>query len=174
MKAALCAATVLCVPGILRARPMPDRERSLSFYNLHTGERLRTTFWADGAYLPSSLSDINMFMRDFRTGEIKGIDPRLLDLLYMARLRLETQEPFHLISSYRSPKTNAMLRERSHGVALHSLHMKGRAADIRIPGRTLQNLHRVALALKGGGVGYYPHLDFVHMDTGRVRWWNGR
>ncbi len=175
MKTALASAAVLCFPKIVLSRPAPlDRERSLSFYNLHTGERLETVFWADGAYRSEALSEVDRFMRDFRTGEVRRIDPRLLDLLCLARIRLGTRHPIHLVSGYRSPETNAMLRRHSRGVARHSLHMEGKAADIRIPGVALDHLRRVALSLSSGGVGYYPHLDFVHMDTGRVRWWQGR
>ncbi len=175
LKATLSAALVLSFPGIVRSRPVPaDRERSLSFYNLHTGEHLKTTFWADGRYLPSGLSDIDFLMRDFRTGAVRGIDPRLLELLFIVRRHLESSEPIQLISGYRSPETNAMLRRRSRGVARHSLHIEGQAADIRIPGMRLDTLRNVALSLGGGGVGYYPHLDFVHVDTGRVRQWWGR
>ena len=175
MKAGLASAAVLCFPNIALSRPAPvDRERALSFYNLHTGERMETVFWSGGSYHPSALSEIDRFMRDFRTGEVRRIDPRLLDLLFLARIRLGSRQPIHLISGYRSPKTNAMLRRHSKGVARHSLHMEGKAADIRIPGVALEHLRRVALSLSAGGVGYYPHLDFVHMDTGRVRWWQER
>lgn len=165
----------MCFPNIVLSRPVPaDRERALAFYNLHTGERLKAVFWAGGTYVPAGLSAIDSFMRDFRTGEIKRIDPRLLDLLYRLTRHLETREQIHLISGYRSPETNAMLRKHSRGVALHSLHMEGQAADIRIPGRSLEHLRRAALALNGGGVGFYPRLDFVHMDTGRPRQWRGK
>lgn len=174
LKTALAAGAILSFPGNALSRPAPpERERSLAFYNLHTGERVKSTYWADGRYLFPALQEISHFMRDFRTGEIKSIDPRLLDLLYQVGLHLDTREQIHLISGYRSPETNAMLRRHSRGVALHSLHLDGRAADIRIPGHSLETLRKVALFLKGGGVGYYPHLDFVHMDTGRIRQWWG-
>jgi len=116
MKTALASAAVLCFPKIVLSRPAPlDRERSLSFYNLHTGERLETVFWADGAYRSEGLSEVDRFMRDFRTGEVRRIDPRLLDLLCLARIRLGTRHPIHLVSGYRSPETNAMLRRHSRG-----------------------------------------------------------
>ncbi|MGA7802111.1 MAG: YcbK family protein [Gammaproteobacteria bacterium] len=148
-------------------------ERALAFYNLHTGERLKATYFADNEYQLSSLQEINHLLRDFRTGQVHPIDERLLDLLYVLRHRLDSHRPVHVISGFRSPKTNAMLRARSHEVAKHSLHMDGMAIDIRVPGRSLNTLHRAALALRGGGVGYYPHSDFVHVDVGRVRHWSG-
>ncbi len=148
-------------------------ERSLSFHNLHTGESLKAVYWADGSYVPGSLAEINYLLRDFRNDEVKAIHPDLLDLLHAITNRLGTSKPIQLISGYRSPATNAMLHARSDGVAVHSLHMDGMASDIRIPGHDLRELHQVALSLRGGGVGYYPKSDFVHVDVGRVRRWNG-
>jgi uncharacterized protein YcbK (DUF882 family) len=146
-------------------------ERALSFYNLHTSESLKTVYWQRGAYLPSSLADINRVLRDHRTGETHDIDPQLLDLLCDLRLRLDTRESLQIISGYRSPATNAMLHAKSDGVATRSLHLDGKAVDIRIPGRALSMLRKTALAMKAGGVGYYPSSDFVHVDIGRVRSW---
>ena len=154
-----------------RSRFLNTPRRYLSFYNLHTTERLTTVYWADGQYIPESLSDINRTLRDYRNGEICEIAPRLLDTLWEVRLRLETTEPFELISGYRSPATNAMLRSQGHGVAENSLHLKGMAADIRIPGRSLGLLRRTAISLEAGGVGYYPASQFVHIDVGRIRTW---
>ncbi|MGC2457862.1 MAG: YcbK family protein [Gallionellaceae bacterium] len=148
-------------------------ERTLSLYNLHTGETLKTTYWMEGEYIPESLSDINHLLRDFRNGEIKPIDPGLLDLLHAITLRLGTSKPIQLVSGYRSPATNALLHAHSSGVAKHSLHMDGMAADIRIPGHDLRELHKVAVAMHGGGVGYYSQSDFVHVDVGHVRYWTG-
>ncbi|MHB1590592.1 MAG: YcbK family protein [Sulfuricella sp.] len=148
-------------------------ERTLSFYNLHTGENLKTAYWVEGKYIPESLSDINHLLRDFRNDEIKPIDLSLLNLLHAITLRLGTSKPIQLVSGYRSPSTNARLHDRSSGVAKHSLHMDGMAADIRIPGHDLRELHKVAVAMHGGGVGYYPQSDFVHVDVGRVRYWTG-
>jgi uncharacterized protein YcbK (DUF882 family) len=145
-------------------------ERLLSFYNLHTAERLKVVYWADGAYVPESLAAINRVLRDHRTGSVHEIDQRLLDLLSQVRSKLDTSEPFQIISGYRSPATNAVLHERSNGVAKHSLHMDGMAADIRIEGRSLEALRDVARSLKSGGVGYY-RSQFVHVDVGRVRTW---
>ncbi len=145
--------------------------RKLSFYNLHTGETLTTMYWADGKYVAGALGEINYILRDFRRNEVKPIDARLLDLLYALRMSLDTNAPFQVISGYRSPLTNALLRRASEGVAAHSLHLKGQAIDLRVPGRELSVVRGAALALQGGGVGYYPRSDFVHVDVGRIRTW---
>ena len=143
----------------------------MAFYNTHTGENVKTAYWFNGNYLPDGLEEINLILRDHRTGEIKSIDPRLLDLLFTLRGELETNEPFHLISGYRSAATNALLRSISDGIATNSLHLDGKAADIRVPGIAVSALRQAAVALQGGGVGYYPRSDFVHVDIGRVRYW---
>jgi uncharacterized protein YcbK (DUF882 family) len=143
----------------------------LSFYNTHTGERLKSVYWAAGDYIAESLREINHILRDPRNDQVHDIDPRLLDLLFALRKEIDANQPFHVISGYRSPDTNAFLRAHSSGVAENSLHLVGQAIDIRSPGRTLSNLRKAAMALKGGGVGYYPKSDFVHVDIGRVRYW---
>lgn len=145
--------------------------RALRFYNLHTGERLNTIYWEHGSYIEAALGEINYILRDFRANQVKPIDPRLLDLLCALNQRLATEQSFDVISGYRSPATNAMLAARSEGVAAHSLHMVGKAIDIRVPGRGLYDLRRAATSLEMGGVGYYPSSDFVHVDVGRVRHW---
>jgi uncharacterized protein YcbK (DUF882 family) len=147
--------------------------RTLAFDNLHTGEKLKLDYWVDGQYLPDALAEVNRLLRDFRTGEVHPIAPQLLDLLAVLRARLETSQPVNVISGYRSPLTNARLQgQHEHsGVASRSLHMQGMAIDIRIPGRALTAVHTSALAQRGGGVGYYPESDFVHVDVGRVRTW---
>jgi uncharacterized protein YcbK (DUF882 family) len=147
------------------------RPRSLAFQHLHTGEKLNAVYWADGRYLPDAMRHIDWLLRDFRTDEVHPIDPQLLDLLSDLHGRLQTREPFQVISGYRSPQTNAMLASLSDGVAQNSLHLEGKAIDIRVPGRRLRNLRAAALSLRRGGVGYYPHSDFIHVDTGRVRTW---
>jgi uncharacterized protein YcbK (DUF882 family) len=173
---AAAAATVV-LPSQLQARPRTDAkiaERVLSFFNTHTGERLRTAYCCGGIYQPGALKEINHILRDFRANEVKPIDPTLLDLLHELGGVLDTDQPFHIISGYRSPHTNAMLRQRggeSTGVASRSLHMVGKAIDIRLPGVRLDNLRGAARSLKLGGVGYYPSSNFVHVDTGRVRYW---
>ncbi len=159
------------IPGHALASGFWSGDRSLSFYNLHTGESLKTVYWAGNRYISEGLQAINYVMRDFRLNLEVQIDPRLLDLLYSLHYELDTTAPFDLISGYRSPKTNAMLQAHSEAVATNSLHMYGMAADIRVPGRYLANVHRAATALHGGGVGYYPRADFVHVDVGRVRYW---
>lgn len=149
----------------------PTANRALSFYNVHTGETLRIVYFEQGEYVPGALLEVNYFFRDFRANEIKSIDPRLLDLLHRINRALDSSLPFNLISGYRSPVTNAWLASQSEGVAHHSLHMDGMASDINVQGRSLALLQTVALAIRGGGVGYYPRSDFVHVDTGRVRRW---
>jgi len=164
------AAALIAAPAIAAPRVTADR-RSLAFHNLHTGENLDLVYWSDGAYQPDALHQINHVLRDFRTGDVHPIDPQLLDLLVKVNRRLESTNPFQVISGYRSPATNALLRHETEGVAKSSLHMRGQAIDARVPDRALSDLHRVAMSLHGGGVGYYPRSDFVHIDVGRVRYW---
>jgi uncharacterized protein YcbK (DUF882 family) len=166
------AAAQLVVPAVAMARTTVQlRRRSLKFYALHTGESLTTTYWENGHYIPDELDRVNYVLRDFRANEVKPIDPTLLDLLTRIHHRLGTNEPFQVISGYRSPLTNAMLHANSEGVAVHSLHLEGKAIDICVPGRSLAQLRGAALAQQSGGVGYYPKSNFVHVDTGRVRFW---
>jgi uncharacterized protein YcbK (DUF882 family) len=162
----------LLVPAVAMARTTVQlRRRSLKFYALHTGESLTTTYWEDGRYIPGELDRVNYILRDFRANEVKPIDPALLNLLTRIHHRLGTNEPFQVISGYRSPLTNAMLHANSEGVAVHSLHIEGKAIDICVSGRSLAQLRGAALAQQAGGVGYYPKSNFVHVDTGRVRFW---
>ncbi len=168
--AGMAAAGGMALAGLSPAKAAVG-ERSLSFYNLHTGESLKTVYWAEGRHLPESLSQINWLLRDFRTSQVLPIDVGLLDLIHRVRASLGSTEPFHVISGYRSPHTNAMLASHSHNVARRSLHVVGEAIDVRLPGCQLRDLHKAAVRLRGGGVGYYPHSDFVHMDVGRVRYW---
>ena len=161
----------LPLPVWARTRTEDSSARVLSFYNLHTGERLRTAYRANGRYLEQGLAEIDHLLRDHRTGDVSAIDPRLIDLLYSIRTDLETNEPFHVISGYRSPAPNSMLSRRGAGVGRRSLHMKGMAIDVFVPGREVSALHRVARAQRAGGVGYYPDPGFVHVDVGRVRYW---
>ena len=158
--------------GVLAAAPIrPATERSLSLFNTHTEESLDSIYWARGEYLPKALDDLNYILRDHRTGEIKPIDTRLLDLLHALGRKLCAHHPFHIISGYRSPATNARLRRHGRGVARNSLHLQGKAVDISLPGCDLPVLRESAVELRGGGVGYYPRQNFVHVDIGRVRYW---
>ena len=156
-------------PRLSFGRPAITRE--LKFTHTHTGERLAVEYFTGGTYLPDALATINQFLRDFRTSEVHAIDPGLLDLLHGLTGLTGSRQPFQVISGYRSPATNEMLRSHSEGVAAGSLHMQGRAIDIRLADVPLSTLRQAALAVRGGGVGYYPVSDFVHVDTGRVRTW---
>ena len=147
------------------------RERKLSLHNIHTGEKIRTTFWADGVFQSAALRDIDFVLRDFRTGDVSEIDPQLLILLHRITQTTDMDKPFEVISGYRSPKTNAALASNGNGVAKRSLHMRGMAIDIRLPGVRLPDLCNAAKSLQAGGVGYYPKSNFIHVDTGRVRFW---
>ena len=137
----------------------------------HTGENLSLVFALGERYLADALSRVNWFLRDHYTGEVGTMDPRLLDQLFDLKQAFQTEQTFHVISGYRCPATNAVLRRRGGGVARNSLHVEGRAIDIRLPGVALGNLRDAALAMNSGGVGYYPTSDFVHIDTGRARSW---
>jgi uncharacterized protein YcbK (DUF882 family) len=147
-----------------------DAPRALSFENLHTREKLHAEYWANGDYVPDALGAINHLLRDFRTGEVHAIEPKLLDLIALLHLKLESRRPFQVLSGYRSPATNAMLYATTTGVSATSLHMLGQAIDIFLPGCELTNLRDAARALGVGGVGYYPGR-FVHVDVGPVKWW---
>lgn len=148
-------------------------KKKLSFYHTHTGKKLEVVFWRNGDYVPSALAEINDFLSDFRTGDIVEMDPSLLDLIYDVRESLGSSGTFEVISAYRSPATNDMLRGRSasSGVAKKSQHLLGKAIDVRLRGVATARLRDAALELGRGGVGYYEDSDFVHMDTGRVRRW---
>lgn len=146
-------------------------ERKLKLRNLHTGEKIKATYWEDGKYISETMRDVANLLRDHRTGDKHRIDAGLMDILYDLQLRIGNKKEFHVISGYRSPKTNRMLNGRSKGVAKKSLHMRGRAIDIRLPGTDLRNLRKAALSMKAGGVGYYPQANFLHVDTGRFRTW---
>lgn len=145
--------------------------RSLSFAHTHTGETLSTTYFDNGDYLAPSLERVNHLLRDFRTNEVHSIDPALLDILFDLQVKAHHDGPFEVISAYRSPQTNAALRRKSSAVAEHSMHMQGRAIDVRLRGLPTLQLRDLAIDLHRGGVGFYRASDFVHVDTGRVRTW---
>jgi uncharacterized protein YcbK (DUF882 family) len=164
------AAARLARPPAASASPAVKR---LALRNLHTPESLDIEFFREGAYVPDALAAIQVLLRDYRNGEQHPIDPPLLDYLHDVAQRLGVDPVFHVISGYRSPQTNALLRERSSEVARHSLHLEGRAIDVRLAGIDCAELADRALGLSRGGVGYYRKSDFVHLDTGAFRTWRG-
>ena len=161
----------LLTPDAAEAAVRKAAPRSISLYNLHTGETVRTVYWQDGRYLKRSVDQASRLLRDHRTGEICPYNPRVFDLLFALQQKLQTRGPFHVVSGYRSPATNALLISTTDGVAERSLHLCGQAVDIRIPGVPLKTLGRAALSLRAGGVGVYQQSGFVHVDIGRTRRW---
>lgn len=153
------------------AKIYTSSERKLSFYNTHTTEEISTVYWADGDYVADGLQNLNRVLRDHRSGDVYPIDTELLDLLFVLRNQVESRKPFQVISGYRSPQTNAILHRNSSGVANRSYHMQGMAIDIRLNDCDLNHLHKAALALHSGGVGYYPGSNFIHVDVGPLRNW---
>lgn len=145
--------------------------RRIRMYSGRTGERLDTIYWIEGRYIAEAIREVNLFMRDWRNGKAVEIDTRTIDIMTAAHNLLETSQPYMLLSGYRSPETNAMLRSQSSGVARNSLHMRGQAADLRLSGRSVSQIARAAAACRAGGVGRYSGSDFVHMDCGAVRTW---
>jgi uncharacterized protein YcbK (DUF882 family) len=166
---ATTAAVAMPVLLLPRTRAIHPAEKRLSFYNLHTGERLNAVYWGEGRYVPDSLKEVNWVPRDYRRNKAKPIDLRLLDLLYALDRKLETRQPFQIPCGYRSPAASESLQEHTAGVAKHSMHLQAKAIDIRIPGCNLAAPHRAALTLDDGS-GSYPISDFVHVDAGRVRY----
>jgi uncharacterized protein YcbK (DUF882 family) len=154
------------------ARANAPGARRLALVHTHTRERIEIVFAIDDRHEPAALTQLNRFLRDHYTGEVGAIDPRIFDQLHRVQQVLGSTAAFDIISGYRCPATNASLREkRGGGVARHSLHMEGRAIDVRLPGAPLADLRDAALSLRAGGVGYYPQSQFVHLDTGRLRNW---
>jgi uncharacterized protein YcbK (DUF882 family) len=174
LRAAVGAALVTPFAGLPRlghAYADYRRVESLAFQHTHTGEALSVVYRVEGQYVPSALQSLNHYLRDFRSGDEHAIDPGVFDILAALSAITGSRAPFQVISAYRSPRTNAMLREKSGGVAKASLHLDGRAIDVRVADVPLHDLRDAALSLKAGGVGFYPGPDFVHVDTGRVRAW---
>ncbi len=172
LRCAMGVVAVSCLPQTIYARVRPAVSvKDLSLYNLHTEEKIALSYFENGEYVTEALRDISYLLRDFRTGDVLAMDPHLIDLLYDLKSALDTERPFQIISGYRSPKTNASLHKNSKGVAKKSLHMQGKAIDIRIAGIDSKVIQSAAMSLGGGGVGYYPNSNFVHIDTGRVRSW---
>ncbi len=146
-------------------------ERKLSMLNLHTGERICSTYWADGEYQMDELIRLNSLLRDHRANQTTHMDPLLLDQVHRLQQTMGHTGEVHIISGYRSPATNEKLRQMGHKTAKKSLHMQGRAIDIRLPKQNLAQVRKAALNLKAGGVGYYPSSNFIHLDTGKLRQW---
>jgi uncharacterized protein YcbK (DUF882 family) len=171
------AVAMAAVPAVYARARKARGVRALSLQNTHTGETTRVDYWIDGRYQPEALAEIDMILRDHRDNEVCSIDTRLIDLLYNVNQKTicNSAKCFQILSGYRSPKTNRMLRRRRRGsgVAKNSLHMMGKAIDIKLPGVGNSNLFHAATAQKGGGVGYYGS-SFVHMDVGKVRTWGKR
>lgn len=167
----IASATTLLSDTFLDFEKQNEIKRSLSFYNIHTNETLRSTYWEDGEYIPESLNEIDHLLRDFRTGEVQTIDTGLLELLHAISKRLNTNKPFQVISGFRSAKTNDFLRRHTTGVEKNSLHMEGQAIDIKLTGVSLSMLKRAAMEQRMGGVGLYPGSGFVHVDVGEVKYW---
>lgn len=169
---AYCSLLALGIPELTSAavRRLPTH-KALAFQNTHTGDKLKLTYFERGSYLEDALQEISYLFRDYRTGDVHPIDTALLDQLYDLKTLLGVKKPFHIISGFRSPFTNASLRKSSHGVAKNSLHMQGRAIDIRVEGLETRTIRNAALAMRRGGVGFYPRADFVHLDTGKFRTW---
>ncbi len=147
--------------------------RRVQLYSGRTGESIDTIYWIEGEYIPEVLKEINHFMRDWRTDETIKIDPRNMDIIAATHRLMDVNEPYMLLSGYRSPATNALLRSQSRGVAKNSLHMKGQAADLRLKSRTVSQMAHAAKICSAGGVGTYSRSNFVHMDCGPVRAWGG-
>ena len=147
--------------------------RRIRMYSGRTGESMDTIYWIEGKYIKEVLKEINHFMRDWRTDDTISMDPRTVDIMAASHRLLDVSEPFMLLSGYRSPRTNAMLRSKSGGVAKNSLHLKGQAADLRLKSRSVGQMARAAEACASGGVGRYSGSNFVHMDCGPVRHWGG-
>lgn len=145
--------------------------RRIKMTSPRTGEKIDTIYWIEGSYIKDAVREINLFMRDWRTNDVKTMDIRTIDIMAAAHNLMDANDPYLLLSGYRSPKTNAMLRSRSRGVAKNSRHMKGQAADLRLGSRSVNQMFRAAAACSGGGVGRYSGSNFVHMDCGPVRTW---
>lgn len=145
--------------------------RRIKMYSGRTGENIDMIYWIEGEYIKEALKEVNYFMRDWRQNSSRNMDTRTIDIMSAAHNLMKINEPYMLLSGYRSPKTNAMLRSRSRGVAKNSLHMKGQAADLRLKSRSVGQIARAAASCSAGGVGRYSGSNFVHMDCGTVRTW---
>lgn len=167
------AVSVTGIPGIANAAKSKwlHQPRKLAFHNLHTEEKLTLTYFDQGKYISGAVQELNHLLRDHRSGDVYNMDPGLYDLLHDLQSTLGGNKTIQVISGYRSPSTNAMLNKKSNGVATKSLHMQGKAVDIRIKGVDSKVIQQASIALNKGGVGYYQDSDFVHVDTGNIRHW---
>jgi uncharacterized protein YcbK (DUF882 family) len=163
----------LSPPPLVAARPSATQVRWVHLHNVHTGEKLEAAYWENGGYVPDAVQALNKVLRDYRNDQVHPMNPALYDILDQIRAKTESKSPFQVISGYRSPATNKLLRERSGEVAKHSLHMDGKAMDIYLEDVALEHVRVAALDLGRGGVGYYPESNFVHVDVGPVRQWKG-
>lgn len=145
--------------------------RRIKMYSGRTGESISTVYWIEGQYIGDAVAEVNRFFRDWRNGQTRQIDTRTIDIIAATQNLLDSNQPYTLISGYRSPQTNAMLRANSSGVASNSLHLRGQAADLRMQGRSVAQVASAAAACRAGGVGRYSGSDFVHVDCGAVRIW---
>jgi uncharacterized protein YcbK (DUF882 family) len=175
---AVASASLIAAPALVHAADLSPADssnslRCVAMDNLHTGETMEAVYWEQGDYIPDVLDAVNNHLRDFRTGDVHAIDPKLLDLLDQIASKVQTKARFQVISGFRSQATNAMLHEQSAEVAKKSLHTQGMAIDVRLPDVALEHLHNAALAVCAGGVGFYPESNFVHLDVGPVRTWRG-
>jgi uncharacterized protein YcbK (DUF882 family) len=162
----------LAAPARAEGFSLPkDGPYSISLVNQHTGETFSGIYRVGGKYIPEAFDKINVVLRDFRTGDVFPIDPRVIDIIYAVHQHSGARKPFEVLSGYRSPQTNSMLRRTHAGVAVNSLHLTGQAIDVRLPDVRISRLRDAAQKLRAGGVGYYPVSNFVHMDSGEVRHW---
>ena len=171
---AFAATLVSAAPTFSKAAGFLRRSgdiRSLNMYSKRSGERVNTVYWIDGHYIPEAIDEINRIMRDWRRNEIKQIDLRTIDIMAASHRLLDTDEPYQLLSGYRSAKTNALLRRQSRLVAKKSLHISGQAADLRLSSRSVRQLSKAANSCTAGGVGRYSRSNFVHVDCGPLRSW---
>jgi uncharacterized protein YcbK (DUF882 family) len=173
LKLGLAAAASLIIPvnAFSSINDFTTDERMLCLYNLQTKEYLKAVYWKNGQYIDEALGKINHIMRDHYNGAVRSMDKRLLDFLFAIQKEIGTDESFHIISAYRTKRTNELLRKRNKKAAKYSLHTKGKAIDIRLPHHKSKELRRAAYRIKAGGVGYYPRANFVHVDVGAVRFW---
>lgn len=171
LKTFMATGILSTLPAAVLAKQMNGPHYTLNLKNAHTGEKFQGVYRIGDYYVPEAFEELSFVLRDFRTGDVHPIDPRLMDAITSVHVRSGSRDNFEIISGYRSPQTNAMLRRTTSGVSKNSYHMKGQAIDLRLPGYSTENLRKIAMDLRAGGVGYYPQSNFIHMDTGDIRSW---